>query len=323
MDLDVPPTDDMNHHPSNLPPPADVHSGAEGARPDPGSLEDTALGDSEDNSGVPNEGDRVPFREDPSQQPQPEQTQIHLEALKSTQEFIEALRSATIENTQLHPDLLQRLRDPPTCELQIDDPILRQSLETYLEDITEETYERIRVSLIRNHNITLLSHSRIKAKVQEISGVYPIHNDMCIGGCVAFVGPFAKYSRCPRCGENRYDPFALASKGTKKPRQRFVTIPIGPQIQAAYRSSESAVNMRYRANCTRAVIAGLEAGGGITEWADYIHGSSYLEAVMAGDIDENTTVLMGSLDGAQLYRMKASDCWVYIWVSLDRSPDAR
>ena len=32
---------------------------------------------------------------------------------------------------------------------------------------------------------------------------------------------------------------------------------------------------------------------------------------------------MMSLDGAQLYQSKQSDCWIYIWVLLDLSPDLR
>ncbi len=34
-------------------------------------------------------------------------------------------------------------------------------------------------------------------------------------------------------------------------------------------------------------------------------------------------MLMMSIDGAQLYRMKQSDCWIYIWVILDHAPDTR
>jgi Transposase family tnp2 len=32
---------------------------------------------------------------------------------------------------------------------------------------------------------------------------------------------------------------------------------------------------------------------------------------------------MLSLDGAQLYEHKASDCWIYIWVIFNHAPDAR
>ena len=32
-------------------------------------------------------------------------------------------------------------------------------------------------------------------------------------------------------------------------------------------------------------------------------------------------VLLLSIDGAQLYQSKHSDCWIYIWVILDHAPD--
>ena len=42
-----------------------------------------------------------------------------------------------------------------------------------------------------------------------------------------------------------------------------------------------------------------------------------------GHIDEDDIVLMFSIDGAQLYAMKASACWIYIWVLLNLSPTER
>ena len=33
--------------------------------------------------------------------------------------------------------------------------------------------------------------------------------------------------------------------------------------------------------------------------------------------------LMFSIDGAQLYTLKVSDCWIYIWIVLERAPDQR
>lgn len=34
-------------------------------------------------------------------------------------------------------------------------------------------------------------------------------------------------------------------------------------------------------------------------------------------------VLVLSMDGAQLYRNKVSECWMYIWIIFDHSPDGR
>ena len=42
-----------------------------------------------------------------------------------------------------------------------------------------------------------------------------------------------------------------------------------------------------------------------------------------GDIKEHDMVLMASLDGAQLYEDKDSDCWLYLWVILNLPPDWR
>jgi hypothetical protein len=53
---------------------------------------------------------------------------------------------------------------------------------------------------------------------------------------------------------------------------------------------------------------------------NYFYGSNYFEAVRDGRIQENDMVLMLSFDGAQLYRNKQSDCWIYIWVIMDLDP---
>ncbi|KAF8834982.1 hypothetical protein BDN67DRAFT_913823, partial [Paxillus ammoniavirescens] len=53
----------------------------------------------------------------------------------------------------------------------------------------------------------------------------------------------------------------------------------------------------------------------------YFNGLDYLETVMAGEIKEDDTMIMFSINGAQLYHNKAPDCWMSIWVILDHSPD--
>ena len=50
-------------------------------------------------------------------------------------------------------------------------------------------------------------------------------------------------------------------------------------------------------------------------------GWDYLGGVLAGNIKEHDVVLMASLDGAQLYEDKDSDCWLYLWVVLNLPPD--
>jgi hypothetical protein len=50
---------------------------------------------------------------------------------------------------------------------------------------------------------------------------------------------------------------------------------------------------------------------------DFIYGHNYLDAVIQGHINKNDMVLMISMDGAQLYRSKISDCWINTWVILN------
>jgi hypothetical protein len=149
---------------------------------------------------------------------------------------------------------------------------------------------------------------------------------MCPNSCVAYTGPFSTLEICPKCGETRYDPIKLASSGgkTKVPRQEFYTILLGPQLQALWRTPQGAEAMRYRERKTQEILDNLEHNEGVLfSYDDFYFGSDYLNAVMRGNIGPEDTVLLFSMDGAQLYQNKTSDCWIYIWVVLNYSPDGR
>ena len=107
------------------------------------------------------------------------------------------------------------------------------------------------------------------------------------------------------------------------PRKRAVTIPVGPQLQAAYCSQQSGTEMKCRARLTQKMLdeIGEEANITLPSYADFIHSNQYIDAIRNGQIKPGHIMLMFSIDGAQLYRMKESDRWIYIWVILDRAPD--
>ncbi|KIN97842.1 hypothetical protein M404DRAFT_31928 [Pisolithus tinctorius Marx 270] len=54
---------------------------------------------------------------------------------------------------------------------------------------------------------------------------------------------------------------------------------------------------------------------------NFCKGSDYLEAVKWGDIKPDDIVLMISLNSAQLYESKESNCWIYIWIVMNHAPD--
>jgi hypothetical protein len=48
-----------------------------------------------------------------------------------------------------------------------------------------------------------------------------------------------------------------------------------------------------------------------------------IEAFWDAHIGEDDIVLMFSIDGVQLYMIKVSVCWIYIWVMLNLAPKRR
>ncbi len=124
-------------------------------------------------------------------------------------------------------------------------------------------------------------------------------------------------THCHICKAARYD-----DAGNN--RMEFITIPIGPQLQAIWSTPEGAKALSYRQLLTEAAIRDVRANNGkIMVYEDIFHGTDYLKAHQRGDILPDDVVLMLSMDGAQLYQSKKSDVWIYIWVILDRSPETR
>ena len=54
---------------------------------------------------------------------------------------------------------------------------------------------------------------------------------------------------------------------------------------------------------------------------DIVMGWDFLGAVLHGDITQHDIVLMVLLDSVQLYESEESDCWMYIWIIGNLSPD--
>src|SRR5438309_689702 len=82
--------------------------------------------------------------------------------------------------------------------------------------------------------------------------------------------------------------------------------------------------MRYHLLKTQKILKELqESNGEQGFWDDACCGSDYLEAFTSGKIAPDNMVLMLSIDGAQLYQSKQSDCWIYIWIVLNLAPNLR
>ena len=56
---------------------------------------------------------------------------------------------------------------------------------------------------------------------------------------------------------------------------------------------------------------------------DILCGDAYLNLVDGGKISKYDSVIILSIDGAQLYKSKKSNVWIYIWILLDLAPNKR
>lgn len=256
-----------------------------------------------------------------------------IEDLKIANAFIQELKTATLKNSKFGSEAINRLRNPTPDPLpDFLDPFLRLSLDIFLatENSSERTYHSVREAICRCYPADadkILTLAQVKQRIAELTGVFPILEEMCPQSCVAFTGPFKHLDKCPVCQSNRYDQKRLeATNGREKIARTFPTFPIGPQLQAILRSPKGSKEMQYRAEFTRKFQEAARQAYpdvNIITYEDLFNGSEYLQAVLRGDINDDTITLLLSLDGAQLYAMKQSDCWMYIWVILERSPDQR
>jgi hypothetical protein len=245
-------------------------------------------------------------------------------------EFVCALQRASLDDeVGLTGEDLERLRNPPQTPCRIENPCdeLAISMFLALQHSSEAAYSNIRAAVKKRYpDSEVPSLHSVKKMIADLTGIKSIIDHRCINSCGAFVGPWADLDDCPTCGEARYDEKKLErSHGRLKvPRAVFQTIPIGPQLQALWRERGSAQRMRYRNERTQQIFDEIRRNDGFVDaYDDILTGSAYLDAVRVGRIKPGDMVLMISIDGAQLYESKMSDCWIYIWIIVDHSPDRR
>ena len=243
--------------------------------------------------------------------------------------FIKLLCNASLDDAgmQMEEEDLERLRNPPRYGINLEsEPDLQLALDLFLANYTSsvDTYNQNRKSMLRRHpEDDIYTYDQAKHLVQHLSGIVPLAHDMCINTCIAYTGPFSDLEICPYCNTPRYNPAVLGKSSEKKTAQRvFHTMPIGPQLQAFYRSRESAEKMKYAENKLQEIVdEALNAEEGTQpDFEDWCHGADFLQAFHEGHIKKGDPILMFSIDGAQLYCSKASDCWMYIWVIFNLDP---
>ncbi|KAI0823245.1 hypothetical protein BC628DRAFT_1453871 [Trametes gibbosa] len=208
-----------------------------------------------------------------------------LEDMRHSLEFIRLLQTATLEGSNLTPEVIEGIRNPPNQGLTIDDPDLMLWIEVYMAvgNASEETFNAVRDGIIQRFpTVKSMSLYKVKKAVEKLSGV----------SCVGFTGPFAGYDHCHKCGEARFCP--------KVPRQTFITMLPGPQIQAIFRSKEGAEDLGWFYKTAQGIIIATPRHAlSLAKYFDLVSGQLLLE--------RHDVVLM-------LYQNKKSDCWISLWL---------
>ncbi|KAG1861768.1 hypothetical protein DFJ58DRAFT_871719 [Suillus subalutaceus] len=239
---------------------------------------------------------------------------VKLDDLRHSLAFIAGLQAASLDDpaSGLDSETIGRLRNPPQYPATIDDPHVRAALENYMHlKHSDSDFDHARLSYIKGNNLdpaefpTLYQTKKI---AEDITGVYSVMHDMCPNSCIGYTGPFSHLEHCPECNEFRYDQ-ALLEKTSGLSHS-----PDWPQIQALYRDPQSAQEMCYRDEKTQDIFEELERRGSLDSYSDFFDGDDYIKAVQGRKIKDDDIILMMSVDGAQLYKNKQSDCWISIWI---------
>ena len=249
--------------------------------------------------------------------------------IRTVLKFIEQVKTATLAS-QFDPQELADFLDLQEYEsAPPEDPNLRLSLLNFISLMgsSRETYEAIRENTQQIFpGAELLSYYQAEQRTRKLTGLTFWEHHMCIKSCIGFTGPYSHLETCPTCGEPRYDQKELKeSDGLRKiPRQVFTTIPIGPQLQARWRHPQTAKDLLYRWQKTEELMRERAATGEPpANFDDILCGDAYFNLVNDGRLNKHDSVLMMSVDGAQLYKNKTSGAWIYIWILLDFAPDKR
>ncbi|KAF8833937.1 hypothetical protein BDN67DRAFT_992757 [Paxillus ammoniavirescens] len=227
--------------------------------------------------------------------------------MSDTLSFIQALRNASTTDpvAKLSDKGLDRLHNPPTTPLVIDNPSVQLSISMYLahEHSSQASYKHVcRLCKLNFAGAPgadeILSYHNVEKLIRIHTGVEALLHDMCCNTCHAFTGPYSTLDECYICQTSRWNEKKLQGRNrcVKVPAQQFTTILL--------------------------VLDELrELNGAIPIVDDVVMGWDYLGTVLDSDIKKHhNIVLMVSLDGAQLYESKESDCWMYVWVILNLSP---
>jgi hypothetical protein len=127
----------------------------------------------------------------------------HIDELRVTAQFIDGLRTATLDNSNMREEDIQWLRDLPSdFPKEITDRHFLKVLRTFISTMnaSEATYNGVCMACQTCYlDDPFLSFNQVKRKLEMLTRVVPIMHDMCTNMCTVFTGPFTLLDACPKC----------------------------------------------------------------------------------------------------------------------------
>lgn len=132
---------------------------------------------------------------------------------------------------------------------------------------------------------------------------------MCINSCCAFTGDYEKLDECIYCKYKRYQVGGQS-------RAQAAYFSIQDRLAIQYQDSTRAKQLRYRSEYISRNIDGTIG--------DVFDGAQYKNLLQKGYFqDERDIVLLGSVDGYQLFKQKCDDCWIILFINANLPPEER
>ncbi|KAL0571300.1 hypothetical protein V5O48_010665 [Marasmius crinis-equi] len=244
--------------------------------------------------------------------------------VQTNAEFIKYLSEATMEQSGLSKEQVYRIRNPkpPPLEYAQDVAFIHCARDYHTASSARKYKEHEDAYRARHPEETYYSHHTIEKMIGELTGVVPLRFDMCPDSHIAYTGKYKDLDECTYCPKSRWDPDKLR-QGKQVPARQFVTIPVGFVLQALFGSDETAKAMRYFVEQLEALADQADESGCLPRYYDTCCGEEFRNMYADGRIQVGDVILQMSIDGAQLFRDKASDCWIYMFVVHNLSPDYR
>jgi hypothetical protein len=177
---------------------------------------------------------------------------IHLSELQTIQAFIDMLQVAALKGSGMTDEDIALLYNPGMEQGLVDLSPLLQCICHFVNNAlcSHEHYEILwQIELLHNPDKTFFSFDQVKWHVKWLSGVIPIEYDICVALCMAYTGPHSDLDECLYCTEPCY------ICNTMTVQRHFLTISIGPVIQAFYSLSNTAQQMHYLKNALTENVA--------------------------------------------------------------------